>query len=110
MKKVLTIILTALIFCISIIPAHAIDDYGVMPCYNNVASQRTGFDISSSGEATVSVTIRGYQGVTTRIVITYEIQKKLIGNIWQDVDGAGWRGENTGNSFSITHSYQLPES
>lgn len=57
-----------------------------------------GISLDSSGYATVSCGVNGYQGTTTKI-ITYTYLQKLVGNEWTNVNSVShtvysWHAEN----------------
>ena len=56
------------------------------PYYNNTLSARTTISISSTGELSVVNAYHGFQGVTTRAVITTYVEKKVLGLFWTRVD------------------------
>ena len=56
------------------------------PYYNNTLSARTTISISSTGELSVVNAYHGYQGVTTRAVITTYVEKRVLGIFWTRVD------------------------
>lgn len=56
------------------------------PYYNNTLSARTTISISSTGELSVVNAYHGYQGVTTRAVITTYVEKRVLGLFWTRVD------------------------
>lgn len=107
MKRFLICLLCMLmLFSYVTIPAAAADD-GIMPCYNNVISTRTQFNISDSGVATVTVSYTGVPGVTTGATITTKIQKRTLGFIWTKVDE--WVDSARLVSYSTFHSVTLPD-
>ncbi len=71
------------------------NDYSneVVPGYENMSrwsytdSVSAALTISSSGSATGTCSVSGYQGITTKI-ITYTYLQKLVGNEWTNVDSA----------------------
>ena len=113
MKRFLICLLCMLmLFSYVTIPAAAADD-GIMPCYNNVISTRTQFNISDSGVATVTVSYTGVPGVTTGATITTKIQKRSLGLIWTKVDigttNNEWVDSTRVESYSTFHSVTLPD-
>ena len=114
MKKVFVCMLCMLmLFSYTTIPAVAADE-GITPYYNNVISTRTQFNISTSGNATVTVYYDGISGVTTGATITTKIQKRTLGFIWTKIDigtaNNEWVDAVTGADYSNTHSVALPGS
>lgn len=77
---VLLTILSAASFSVSA------DDYGVMPCFNNVFEINTDFSISQSGLVAIYVSYEGYEGITTGAKIEIKLQRKTWGLFWSDVD------------------------
>ena len=113
MKRFLICLLCMLmIFSYVTVPAAATND-GIMPCYNNVISTRTQFDISDSGVATVTVSYNGIPGVTTGATITTKIQKRSLGLIWTKIDiettNNEWVDSTRVESYSTFHSVALPD-
>ena len=91
------------------IRAHATEV--VTPYYNNTLSARTTISISSTGELSVVNAYHGFQGVTTRAVITTYVEKKFLGLFWTRVDigTADDQWVDTINNYYYTggHSLQL---
>lgn len=113
MKKILSCLLcTLMLFSYVTVPATAAND-GIMPCYNNVISTRTQFNISDSGVARVTVSYEGVPGVTTGATITTKIQKRSLGLIWTKVDigttNNEWVDSTRVESYSTFHSVTLPD-
>ncbi|MBQ3489434.1 MAG: hypothetical protein IJA86_02465 [Clostridia bacterium] len=78
---------------------------GVSLLNNNVSEAYIDFDISSDGQAFVSVRYNGYPNVTTDARITIKIEKRNLLIFWKDVvDEIYYIG---GNSYSHTYAYQL---
>lgn len=73
------------ILSVSTFPVAA-DDYGVMPCFNNVFVINTDFSISQSGLAAIFVSYDGYEGITTGAKIEIKLQRKTWGLFWTNVD------------------------
>ena len=81
------------------------------PCYNNTLSARTTISISSTGELSVVNAYHGFQGVTTRAVITTYVEKKVLGLFWTRVDIGTTDDQwvDTVNNYYYTggHTFQL---
>ena len=73
------------ILSVAVFPVTA-DDYGVMPCFNNVMDIHTIFSISESGLAAIYVSYEGYEGITTGARIEIKLQRKTWGLFWSNVD------------------------
>lgn len=91
------------------IQAHATEV--ATPYYNNTLSARTTISISSAGELSVVNSYRGFQGVTTKAVITTYVEKKVLGFFWTRVDIGTIDDQwvDTVNNYYYTggHSFQL---
>ena len=101
------VMLVIMLFAMSI-PTMAVDN-GITPRYNNTDTTEAVFVIRDDGEAIVSFTCFGYEGITTRIVVETKIQKKFLW-WWNDVDGAAWTDESTKVYCANDHSIQLTKS
>lgn len=101
------VMLVIMLFAMSI-PTIAAEN-GIMPRYNNTSSTEAVFVIYDDGEAIVSFTCFGYEGITTKIVVEAKIQKKFLW-WWNDVDGASWTDESTKVYCDAEHSFQLTKS
>ena len=86
-KLVSYLMLVVMIFAMAI-PTFATEN-AIMPRLNNTDTTEAVFVIMDDGEAMVSYTCFGYQGITTRIVVETKIEKKFLW-WWNDVDGASW--------------------
>lgn len=82
---------------------------GITPRYNNLNNTFDEFDIDSDGLATFTVMCKGIQGVTTRIEITVQIQKKTL-LWWNDVDGGRYFFERNDYQCSFWTNKQLSKS
>ncbi len=90
------------------IPTMAAEN-GITPRYNNTGSTEAVFVIYDDGEAIVSFTCIGYEGITTRIVVETKIQKKFLW-WWNDVDDASWIDESNKDYCVGDHTIQLTKS
>ena len=108
MKKITTILLVIVALCTMIIPVHASENE-VMPRFNNTLQVTTMFNIESSGKAVATYSFFGYDGITTRVVISSKIEKKFLW-WWNDVDGAEWIDEIEGSVYAGEHTHQLTKS
>ena len=107
MKKIL-ISLTSLFLLLACLTttAFAAEGSGVSTYANNTASTDTIFFIKN-GVAYVTVSYDGYSGITTGGTITVKIQKRFLLVFWQDVDGASWTDNATGDYYVNSHSISV---
>ncbi len=106
-KKMVAIILTiAFLFALSI---SVFANNEIAPYYNNVADKETVFTINSDGLAEIRYVCKGFQGVTTRIEISSQIQKKTLW-WWNDVDGGSYFFEKDSYECEFWHNKQLSKS
>ena len=101
---------------LSAVPGHAsapTDDaiVYVEPRFSNVASTETGFTITNTGLAGVSVIYTGIQGVTTRVMCKVYLEKKVLGLFWTRVDLGNandeWIDTSTDVADCFHHEFQL---
>ena len=84
MKKVVSIILCAVILLSSVvIPAFA-EEMQMSPRANNVAVTESSFEIID-GNAVMCAMYRGYEGVTTGAHITIKLEKRSLLVFWNDI-------------------------
>ena len=107
-KRIITLALLAIMLFAMAAPSFATDN-GVMPCLNNTSSTEAVFVITDDGEAIVSCSCVGYEGITSRIIIEIKIQKRVLW-WWNNVDGASWTDETTQDYLHVEHSTQLSKS
>ena len=81
---------------------------GITPYYNNTATTQDTFVIDENGLARVTFTVRGYRGITTRIVVETKIEK-LVGSSWVAVENASWTDQSTLYYCSSEHEVQLTQ-
>lgn len=83
----------------------------VMPLLNNVVTASTSAAISDSGKLTVTNQYYGFDGVTTKAVITTYVEKKTLGLFWTRVDigqtDNKWVDTIYSYEYSGSHSLQL---
>ena len=105
MKKIsLFLVLSLMLTFATSVTAFA-DDYGVMPCYNNVGSANCDFTISN-GTATATVMYSGYTGITGKVTANVLIEKRALwGLIWNDVEE--WTVTSTSASDLLSFSTQV---
>ena len=108
MKKITKILAVIMLCCVMAttfgITAFAQDDYGVMPCYDNVSTADV--DITYSGTTgTVSGSATKVTGVT-RLEGTLVLYKKNSSGGWDYVDT--WTGSTTRRTLSITGNFTAP--
>ena len=110
MKKVITVLLLMLLFAAFGINAFAATNEGISTCATNVITVITGFDISDSGNAEVTVKYFGYNGITQSAKITTKIER-LVGGVWSTVEigvyDNVWIDNSTQVNYTNTHSVQL---
>lgn len=87
-KRLLTI---ALMFCLTVTPmfsasAASAQSNEIVPFYNNTRVVRTYCSVDDNGELAISYNVDGISGVTTKIIITTYIEKKILGLFWTRVD------------------------
>ena len=104
-KSIFSLVLVFLtVLSLAAFPVSA-DDYGVMPCFNNVFTLNTDFSISSSGLAARFVSYEGQEGITTSARIEIKLQRKTWGLFWSDVET--WTRIPSVVSFRDEVTYQL---
>lgn len=103
MKKLIAMALCIVILFMTVLPVFA---SGITVYSNNIYIADTSFSISSTGNATVSNSYMGKQGLVTKGTIVTKVQKKY-GLIWITVDGGKWTDTSTATNFSRSHSVQL---
>lgn len=109
-KKIVLALLVAILMCgmpeISVSaaePDNQEDEYGISPCYSYIYSVGSGLTISN-GDAICVTTIKGVNGVATKITVTQTLQKKS-GSSWVDV----WSWTNTVYDYSYLYkNYHYP--
>ena len=107
-KKLISFAMLVVMIFAMAIPTFATEN-AIMPRLNNTNTTEAVFVIMDDGEAIVSYTCFGYQGITTRIVVETKIEKKFLW-WWNDVDGASWTDESTTYYCDGEHSIQLTKS
>lgn len=103
MKKAIAVILCIVMLCAGTITTFAAD---IQPYFNNVDRVDVSFNISSNGQATVSVKYYGAAEVIRNVNIVTKVQKK-VGFLWITVNGANWTDNSTAANASKSHSVQL---
>ena len=102
MKKFISLVLVV----ISIISVLGVVGLAVESRWNNSASATIGFNISSTGKASVTYNCVGVSGITTSISAETKLERKW-GVFWLDVDGAEWVDSTKDNFLTKTHEIQL---
>ena len=100
MKKGISFVLIVVVllsFSINILA-----DSQIAPCYDNVAMTDTIFNISSSGNAKVTVSFEGSPEIISGATIKTKIQKRFLFFFWQDV--TEWVDEVAGSYYTNSHS------
>lgn len=104
-KSILSLVLVFLtILSVVVFPVSA-DDYGIMPCYNNVFVIDTYFAVSASGLAAIYVSYEGYEGITTGAKIEVKLERKTWGLFWSEVET--WTRIPGTVDFETELTYQL---
>ena len=104
-KSIFSLVLVFLtVLSVAMLPVSA-NDYGVMPCYNNVFEIDTIFSITPSGLAVVYVCYEGYEGITTGAKIEIKLERKTWGLFWSEVDT--WTRIPGTVNFTDEVTYQL---
>lgn len=102
------ILIIACVFSNIVISAFASE---VMPLFNNVATVSNPVRISDSGKLTVTNQYYGFEGITTKAVITTYVEKKTLGLFWTRVDNGQtdnkWIDTIYSYEYSGSHSLQL---
>lgn len=102
------VLLMACILPDTVTPASASE---LMPLFNNVSSVLNPVTISDSGKLTVTNQYYGYDGTTTKAVITTYVEKKTLGFFWTRIDigqtDNQWVDTLYGYKNSVAHSLQL---
>ncbi len=114
LKKLLLAILVLCLFItpLASVPAYAVEeDYGIMPILNNTSTVTANGSVTNNGLLTVNYSYTGYQGITTKAVITTTIEKRHLLFFWKTVEINGqdeW--SFTVNDFRYTgyKRFQLP--
>ena len=113
-KKIMSLILSiVLIFCVSIVASAESPvvtpgtleqtESDIMPCFEYTNTTATTLSISTSGTATCSAKLNGYNGTTTKIVIKMTLQKKTL-LWWSEVDSWSTTINNWYGSLTKTAS------
>ena len=105
-NRVLSLALLAVLAFSMAATAFASAGDGITPFYNNTSTTEAVFTIDENGLATVTFTVRGYRGITTKIVVDTKIEKK-VGSSWVEVENASWTDQSTLYYCSKSHSIQL---
>lgn len=108
MKKFLTLLLVAAMFCMSAIPVQAEE---AQPYYNNTISTSGSFVITSSGEAIAAYSIVGHDEYFRSAITVVYIEKLTLGLFWTRVDNGmpdkEWSDFTSINPYIKEHSIQL---
>ena len=105
MRKISLILMLCIMFSFATCVIASADDYGIMPCYNNVSGVNCDFEISN-GTANAIVIYNGYAGVTSKVTAHVLIEKRaLLGLIWNDVEE--WTVTSTNYSDALSFDTQV---
>lgn len=114
MGKKNTMTVVTVILCLLLVTQMLVQPVAaatVMPKFNNVLSVSNPVTISDSGILTVDNQYYGFEGTTTKAVITTYIEKKTLGLLWTRVDigqtDNKWVDTVYGYENSVSHSFQL---
>ena len=83
--KILTLLLTSVVLCASVLPIFASAENAVSPRYVNANDCRMYFT-TSNGVASAAVTYNAKSDVFSYATITVKIQKRFLGIFWSTVD------------------------
>ena len=92
--KILTLLLTSVVLCASVLPIFASAENAVSPRYVN-ANDCSLYFTTSNGVASAAVTYNAKSDVFSYATITVKIQKRFLGIFWSKVD------EWTETSYSV---------
>lgn len=106
-KKILSFMMVTVMLVALATPIFAVRD-NAAPYYNNTATTQNTFVIDETGLAGVNFTIRGYRGITTKIVVDTKIERQS-GSSWVQVTNASWTDESTLYYCSCEHEIQLTQ-
>ncbi len=108
-RRIFVALQVLLLFVTMIFPAYAAGE--ITPYYNNVSTARTTASVSSSGLLTINNRYNGFEGETTKAVITTYIEKKVLGLFWTRVDigitDDQWVDTVYNYTYSGSHTFQL---
>lgn len=114
MRKKNTMAVTTVILCLLLVTQILVQPVSaatVTPLFNNVLSVSNPVTISDSGKLTVTNQYYGFDGTTTKAVITTYIEKKTLGLFWTRVEigqtDNQWVDTVYGYKNSVSHSFQL---
>lgn len=86
MRKISLILMLCIMLSFATGVIASADDYGIMPCYNNVVNVKCDFEITN-GTAAAKVIYNGYAGSPSKVTAHVLIEKRaLLGLIWNDVE------------------------
>ena len=106
-KRILSfMMITVMLFTLALSVFAAGDN--ATPYYNNTATTQDSFTINDSRLAIASFTIRGYRGITTKIVVDTKIERQS-GSSWIQVTNASWTDESTLYYCVNEHTVQLTQ-
>ena len=111
-RRILALVQAVLLLAGLAIPALAAGE--ITPYYNNTSYARTVASISDSGVLNVTNYCNGLPGVTSKVVITTYVEKKILGLFWSRVDigqtDDQWVDTSYSATYNKTHTYQLTSS
>lgn len=111
MKKLLICLVVIALFATSVIPANAagVNSGSVSLRYVNIVKATVSLNVTSGGNATVTLTAKGASNVTSIKATTYLEQK--VGSSWMRVNlgtsSNSWTHTVNSNTLSKTYTKQL---
>ena len=75
-SRIISFVMLVIMLFAMAIPTMAAENE-ITPRYNNTSTTQAVFVIRDDGEAIISYTCLGYEGITTRIVVETKIQKNM---------------------------------
>lgn len=103
----MTALTLAMLFMFMLVISSIAQEKQIMPRYDSEPT--TTFSIDSDGLATMTYVCKGVEGVTTRIEISSQIQKKTLW-WWNDVDGGSYFFEKDSYECAFWNTKQLSKS
>lgn len=104
MKKISILLVLCLLLSFGTSIISSASEYTPMPRYANVSTADCVFYIQND-VATASITVIGYNNVTTRISVNVKLEKRaLLGLIWNDVEEWNESVNAASQTFEFTKS------
>ena len=111
-KNIVSLVLCCLVFCAGGVQAFAVEpyaaspsavDYTISPYMDYIAQASGSLYIDSNGVATVKSSVNGYQGTTTRVEISANLQQYKNG-LWVTIKTFTAESDSYRTSLSNTYS------